>query len=263
MKIETHSDENTENIENTKEIENNPNNSDVENNKDTAAASYFLILSPILLLTRRDSKFIQHHASQAFILFLIFIALWTLGSFLSFFAWLTVGVFFMALVGFIQAISGDWYKMPYIFDMVKDGISFAGIIAGTKKIFKSLKKIIIGLFPKNRNIHKKENLKNLVNEKSKMNDNENISLEKNDFLEKKIENLEKLLSQQNFFPNFSPLKKLSTDEKKEIENIIAEISKKDENATIEKKENFYIITGTFGIVYVGIVNGKGVKWGNG
>ena len=82
---------------------------DIVENKDVAAASYFLILSPILLFTRKDSEFIQYHSRQALALFLIFVFLWFLGTFFIVFAWMTIGVFFIALTAFIQAINGKYY----------------------------------------------------------------------------------------------------------------------------------------------------------
>ena len=121
---------------------------DRKENKDTAAASYFLILAPLLLITRKDSKFIQFHAAQATILFLFFVLLWILGGVLEIFRWGTVFVFFAAIIGFVQAIQGERYKIPYIYDMVKDGISAQSIIDNSKKAFQSIWKMISGLFPK-------------------------------------------------------------------------------------------------------------------
>ena len=164
------------------EKENNP---DIQNNKDTAAASYFLILSPVLLFTRKDSAFIQHHASQAFVLLLIFILLWFLGGYFVFFSWLTVGVFFMAFIGFIQAIQGEKYEIPYIYEMVKDGVSFNGIVAGVKKTSIAIGAVIVGLFPKKT----QTNLKKTINDLQTTN---NSDLEKRvKKLEQEIEDIKK------------------------------------------------------------------------
>ncbi len=122
---------------------------DIIENKDVAAASYFLILSPILLLTRKDSEFIQYHSRQSLALLLIFMILWFLGSFYILFKWVTIGVFFIALVSFIQAINGKYYEIPYIYDFVKDGYSVSLFINIIKKSFLGIKEIIFGLFPKN------------------------------------------------------------------------------------------------------------------
>lgn len=245
--------EQLENLEEAKKIDENPiTDSDILENKDTAAASYFLILSPILLLTRRDSKFIQHHASQSFILFILFIILWVLGSFFSFFSWLTVGVFFIALVGFVQAISGEWYRIPYIYDMVKDGVSFSGIIAGGKKTFYSFKKIIIGLFPKNTKKYISGMGEISLSQKS------SHSVE----LEKRVNELELLLAQKDFFPEFSLLENISEKNSDTIKNILEKISEQDNKAEIEKLSKYYIITGSFGTIYLGEEKQLIVQWGN-
>ncbi len=130
---------------------------DIIENKDVAAASYFLLLSPVLLFTRKDSGFIQYHARQAFTLFLIFVFLWFLGTFFVLFAWLTIGVLFIALTGFIQAINGKYYEIPYIYDFGKDGYSIELFVNMVKNIFRSGKEIIVGLFPKN-SFTKNENI---------------------------------------------------------------------------------------------------------
>lgn len=237
---------------------------DVKENKDTAAASYFLILSPILLITRKDSKFIQHHASQAFVLFALFIFLWMLGSFITFFAWLTVGVFFVSLIGFVQAIQGEWYEMPYVYNMVKDGITVDGITSGVKKTLIAGKKILKGLFPKNT----KENTENDAsdtNSKNVSSGESSSSSEKEKQLEQRIETLEKLLNARHNETISSDEKKknkylslddISEKQQKIITQKLSDLSQKDENAEVEKTESFYVVTGSFGEVKIGVVNGE-------
>ncbi len=161
---------------------------DIIENKDVAAASYFLILSPILLLTRKDSEFIQYHARQALALFLIFIFLWFLGTFYIVFAWSTIGVFFVALSAFVQAINGKYYEIPYIYEYVKDGYSFALLKEILKKIFTGAKKVIFGLFPKN---SFKEN--DAIKNNSNNNNSEEVIKKLTaqvEYLEKKFKDLE-------------------------------------------------------------------------
>jgi len=162
---------------------------DIVENKDVAASSYFLVLSPILLLTRKDSAFIQHHARQSLALLLIFIFLWILGSFYILFKWSTIGVFFIAFVSFIQTINGKYYKIPYIYDFVKDGYSISLFINLIKKSITGIKKIIIGLFPKN-SLKKNTQINTEINKKYTQSEEiKNLSL-KIDKLEKKINLLE-------------------------------------------------------------------------
>ncbi|HID91538.1 TPA: hypothetical protein EYG96_01235 [Candidatus Gracilibacteria bacterium] len=163
---------------------------DLVENKDVAAASYFLILSPILLLTRKDSDFIQHHSRQALALFLIFMFLWFLGTFYIFFAWTTIGVFFVALVGFTQAINGKYYEIPYIYEYVKDGYSIELFLNIFKKSFAGLKEIITGLFPKN-SFQKTKQVTEGVDNSRKINETKESEKMLENKLEKKIERLEK------------------------------------------------------------------------
>ena len=162
---------------------------DIVENKDVAAASYFLVLSPILLLTRKDSEFIQHHSRQSLALFFIFILLWFLGTFFIIFAWTSIGVFFIALVGFIQAINGKYYEVPYIYEFVKNGYSVDLFKTMFVKIFTGLKEIILGLFPKNSFV-KNDKIANTSENSNNKNGNEDseIIIKK---LTNKIEELEK------------------------------------------------------------------------
>ncbi len=93
---------------------------DIEENSDIAAFSYFLILSWVILYTRKDSPFIQFHAKQASILFVIFVFIWILPSNLSFLNLVTAA---LAITGLFQANQGKWWKMPIVSHMVEAGIS--------------------------------------------------------------------------------------------------------------------------------------------
>ena len=169
---------------------------DIIENKDVAAASYFLVLSPILLLTRKDSEFIQHHSRQALALFFIFMFLWFLGTFFVIFAWTSIGVFFIALVGFIEAINGKYYEVPYIYEFVKNGYSLSLFKTVFLKGFTGLKNIILGLFPKNSFI-KNDKISSMSENKNIKNTHEDSEViikkltDKIEDLEKKFQDLEK------------------------------------------------------------------------
>lgn len=92
---------------------------DITKNREVAAFSYMLILSPVLLFTRRDSPFIQFHAKQATLLFIaaVFFALlnkpWT---------WMNFFVLAISLTGFIQANLGVMWRAPVVANIIEMGI---------------------------------------------------------------------------------------------------------------------------------------------
>lgn len=103
---------------------------DIAKNKDTAAAAYFMIIAPLLLYTRKDSQFIQHHAKQALALLGGFVLFWILGEILSFFSWLLIPILGMCTWGFINALSGRWYKIPGVYNLAQNGVSGSAIKKG-------------------------------------------------------------------------------------------------------------------------------------
>lgn len=89
---------------------------DIEKNKLIAAFSYVWILFLIPLLLKRDSKFVQFHAKQGMILFAIEVVV-------SFIAWIPLigwalfaAVILVAIIGFIKAYSGEYWKGPFIYE---------------------------------------------------------------------------------------------------------------------------------------------------
>ena len=93
---------------------------DIDNNSDIAAFSYFLILSWVILYTRKDSPFIQFHAKQASVLFGIFIIIMVLPAPLYRLNVLTAA---LAITGIFQANQGKWWKVPFVSQLVDAGIS--------------------------------------------------------------------------------------------------------------------------------------------
>jgi uncharacterized membrane protein len=88
-----------------------PEQRDVRLNKDVAAFSYVWIMSVVVFASRRDSPFIQYHAKQALILFLISIPVAMipfLGRYLVFI------VLAGMLLGFINAGSGRREEVPFV-----------------------------------------------------------------------------------------------------------------------------------------------------
>lgn len=116
---------------------------DTQNNRDIAAFSWTLIFAPVLLVFRRDSEFIQFHARQAIILFIVGVLIFSLPSPYSRVNILVVAA---AIAGFINANQGRWYKMPLVFDLVEKGITPSGIAYGIRDFFANIFGIIKRIF---------------------------------------------------------------------------------------------------------------------
>jgi len=90
-------------------MENKPVMGESQENKLLAAISYLWIVSIIMLLVKKDSKLVQFHAKQGLVLFIVSIILW----FIPVIGWiLNLLVVVAVVVGFIKALSGEYYKMP-------------------------------------------------------------------------------------------------------------------------------------------------------
>ncbi len=82
-----------------------------QENKLLAAISYLWLLSIIILLVKKDSKFVQFHAKQGFIIFIASIIFW----FIPVLGWfLNLVIIVAVVVGFIKALSGDYWRIPVV-----------------------------------------------------------------------------------------------------------------------------------------------------
>ncbi len=93
-----------------------PQDRDVQENKDIAAVSYLWCMSIIIYLARKDSPFIQYHAKQGIVLFLLSIPVWfipVVGHFLEFL--LLAGM----VMGFLNAFQGQKEDVPFIGKVAK------------------------------------------------------------------------------------------------------------------------------------------------
>ncbi len=89
--------------------------SDVEKNKTEAMLSYFWVISLYFYLTKKKSKFVQFHAKQGIILFLLSFA-----TIVPIFGQLFALVLtLVSIVAMIKAYSGEWYKIPFVYDLSK------------------------------------------------------------------------------------------------------------------------------------------------
>jgi uncharacterized membrane protein len=115
---------------------------DIRMNKDIAAFSYVWIMSVLIFITRRDSKFIQYHAKQGMILFVISI-LFGLIPFIG--QYLVLLAVAGMLLGFINAAQGNYADVPLAGDLSKGTLKPTDIIATLKdalhKILEALKKL--------------------------------------------------------------------------------------------------------------------------
>ena len=111
---------------------------DIQDNKDFAAMGYVWIFSIIILLARRESPFIQLHARQGLVLFIISLVLWPL----QITRYLEFVVLALALLGFIQAAIGNEYRIPVIADIAEGKIRFKDL----KKYWHHTKHTAIRLF---------------------------------------------------------------------------------------------------------------------
>jgi len=93
---------------------------DIESNHDVAAFSWTLIFAPVLLLLRRDSPFIQFHARQAALLFVVGAFIFALPKPFSNLNIFTLAV---AVTGFLNANFGKLWKVPIVFELSEQGIS--------------------------------------------------------------------------------------------------------------------------------------------
>ncbi len=74
---------------------------DIQTNKDIAAFSYIWIFSVIIMWTRRDSQFVQFHARQAVMLFILSIIIYVIP--IPKFHYLNVFTVAGMIAGFINA----------------------------------------------------------------------------------------------------------------------------------------------------------------
>lgn len=76
-----------------------------------AALSYVWILSIVMIVMKREDAFIQLHAKQALVLFLL-----SLLGFIPLLGWLIAGLAIVGMIiGFINAWQGREYHLPYVY----------------------------------------------------------------------------------------------------------------------------------------------------
>jgi uncharacterized membrane protein len=99
------------------EVPGNP--KDIESNKLMAALSYIWALSLVMLLLKKDSPFVQFHARQGFVLFVISVII----MLLPFLWWLQIAVIAFDIMGIWKAYQGETWKAPFI-SQLADRVKF-------------------------------------------------------------------------------------------------------------------------------------------
>jgi len=100
---------------NNKAVAKNKDTKDIDENKVLAALSYAWILCLVPLLGKRDSKFCQFHAKQGLFLTIASLFFW----FPFFGQILALVVIVISVMGIVKALNGEWWEIPYIFDLSK------------------------------------------------------------------------------------------------------------------------------------------------
>lgn len=89
-----------------------PTAKDVDENHIIAAIGYIWILFLIPLFLKRNSAFSQFHAKQGMIIFI--------GEVIAhFIPILWPFCILLAILGFVQAMSGKWYRLPFVGDLAE------------------------------------------------------------------------------------------------------------------------------------------------
>ncbi len=95
---------------------NQPPKNDIEENRVLAAISYLWIVSIIVLVVKKDSKFASFHAKQGLILFIAALII----SWIPVVAWiLNILILVAIIVGLTKALDRQWYKLPLIGDLAE------------------------------------------------------------------------------------------------------------------------------------------------
>jgi len=81
-----------------------------------AALSYLWILSVVMIMVKKDDKYVLFHAKQGLVLFLASFFLW----FIPVLGWLLQLMIVLGVVlGFVQALSGKKWRMPIVADLAE------------------------------------------------------------------------------------------------------------------------------------------------
>lgn len=203
-----------------------------EQNKDVAAFSYTLLFAPLLLVSRKDSKFIIFHAKQASVLFLFFVFFWALGGF---FRYMNIFVVVAAAVGFLRSMAGEYYSMPIISDFVKNGFSPLMLWEKVKAGAGYLGRVFSGFFSKDSSYEKNTFL---------------FSSGGRESLEKRLSEIEGLFFVEKYFQKGS-VEEMSSALQKKYADFSSRLLSRYPEAVQKDTKTFSLYSGTFGKIFVG------------
>jgi uncharacterized membrane protein len=96
---------------------------DIADDKALAAISYLGVLCLISLFFKRDSNFVQFHAKQGTMLFVVEIILWFINviPFLGQLIWFFGCILFIviSIKGIVSAWRGEYWEIPYLSEYAK------------------------------------------------------------------------------------------------------------------------------------------------
>lgn len=116
---------------------------DVAQNRDIAALGYVWILSVVVFFSKRHSPFVQFHAKQGMVLFVLSILVWLIpfvGKLLE------LIVLALCVLGFLSAAQGQWKDLPLVGPLArwdKKGVreSWRGITDAAVRMWHELTKL--------------------------------------------------------------------------------------------------------------------------
>lgn len=118
---------------------------DIRVNKDIAAFSYVWIMSVIIYIARKDSRFIQYHSKQGIVLFLLTIP----AAMIPYVGKLLVLIIVGGMVlGFIHAAQGKYEDVPLAGELAKGNLKVKDLVHAVAKLLESLADFLKRLFKK-------------------------------------------------------------------------------------------------------------------
>ncbi len=125
---------------------------DIRMNKDIAAFSYAWIMSVIIYIARKDSRFIQYHSKQGIVLFLLTIPAAMIPVVGKILVLVLVGGM---VLGFINAAKGSYDAVPLAGDLSKGNLKAKDLLNAFAKLLESVVNLMKRAFTKSDN-QKKE-----------------------------------------------------------------------------------------------------------
>jgi uncharacterized membrane protein len=98
---------------------------DIRVNKDVAAFSYVWIMSLVIFYTRKDSRFVQYHAKQGIVLFILSIVAPLIPVAGKFLLLIVVGGM---LLGFVHAAQGMYSDVPIAGEFAKGKLKVGDVM---------------------------------------------------------------------------------------------------------------------------------------